>query len=259
MRHCRRDLHPHSSCRYGCGWSTHAYEVWWTRGADQVRGGFHESLHLDATPTDESRRARLHPRQIFAYAHATELGWSRPARQCRSARTELSSYRATSVTTGSTERKWRPTAHRLMTTSSSTIRHSHCFALRRLTLSAGSSAGESKPTRSMTVFRSSSVRSVGGFKESLPSKLPLTSNSHMHLLEAALGLVRTRRPPLLVDSRDGNRPVGTGAVDRSRLRHYRRIFRPGLAAPAHADPDSSSRDINSNGPALPPAVRRPSP
>jgi mannose-6-phosphate isomerase len=46
--------------------ATRAYELWWTCGADQARGDFHERLHLDATPTDEPRRARLHPRQVFA-------------------------------------------------------------------------------------------------------------------------------------------------------------------------------------------------
>jgi len=38
-----------------------AFTLWWERGADQKHGGFHERLKLDATPTGEPRRARLHP------------------------------------------------------------------------------------------------------------------------------------------------------------------------------------------------------
>lgn len=56
------------------------FDLWWTVGADHVRGGFHESLRPDATPTDEPRRARLHPRQIFAYSCGLELGWRGPAK-----------------------------------------------------------------------------------------------------------------------------------------------------------------------------------
>src|SRR4030095_6426239 len=57
----------------------HAYPCWWSHGVDHVRGGFHESLRLDGEPSGETRRARLYPRQIYAFSVATELGWSGPA------------------------------------------------------------------------------------------------------------------------------------------------------------------------------------
>src|SRR4029450_7088698 len=54
----------------------HAYPCWWSRGVDHVRGGFHESLQLDGEPSGETRRARLYPRQIYAFSVAAELGSS---------------------------------------------------------------------------------------------------------------------------------------------------------------------------------------
>jgi mannose/cellobiose epimerase-like protein (N-acyl-D-glucosamine 2-epimerase family) len=57
----------------------HAYDLWWLRGADRDRGGFHVRLRQDATPTGEPRRARLHPRQVYAYSRAARLGWPGPA------------------------------------------------------------------------------------------------------------------------------------------------------------------------------------
>ena len=43
-----------------------------------MRGGFHESLRLDGEPSGETRRARLYPRQIYAFSVAGELGWPGP-------------------------------------------------------------------------------------------------------------------------------------------------------------------------------------
>lgn len=56
----------------------HAYPLWWTHGADRIHGGFHEKLQLDAIPSAASRRARLHPRQVCAFSAASELGWTGP-------------------------------------------------------------------------------------------------------------------------------------------------------------------------------------
>ncbi len=52
-----------------------AYPVWSTQGMDLARGGFHESLTLTAQPTDAPRRARVQPRQVYAFAQAPRLGW----------------------------------------------------------------------------------------------------------------------------------------------------------------------------------------
>ena len=52
-----------------------ACPLWSTQGVDRVQGGFHE--RLDGTlPLDESRRARVQPRQVSALSNAAALGWN---------------------------------------------------------------------------------------------------------------------------------------------------------------------------------------
>src|ERR1700736_6701994 len=49
--------------------------LWSARGIDSVRGGFQERLTLSGEPTDDARRARVQPRQIYAFSRAPSLGW----------------------------------------------------------------------------------------------------------------------------------------------------------------------------------------
>jgi mannose-6-phosphate isomerase len=51
-----------------------AYPLWATRGVD-ARGGFVERLDLKGNALADDRRARVTPRQMFAFANARELGW----------------------------------------------------------------------------------------------------------------------------------------------------------------------------------------
>lgn len=57
----------------------HAYPLWWEQGYDHARGGFHEKLDQTGHAVDAPRRARVQPRQIYAYAIAPGLGWTGPA------------------------------------------------------------------------------------------------------------------------------------------------------------------------------------
>ena len=165
--------------------TTHAYELWWTNGADRARGGFHERLHLDATPTDEPRRARLHPRQAFAYSHAIELGWTGPARLAceHGLHFFLSHYKRAD---GFYRTKVAPDGTPL---DDHIELYDQAFALLGFA-SAYASCNEQRwrteayalHARLQEHFR----RANGGFEESLPGRLPFSSNSHMHLLEAAL-------------------------------------------------------------------------
>src|SRR5258707_14205541 len=53
-----------------------AYPIWSTRGIDSVHGGFQERLTLSGEPTDDARRARVQPRQIYAFSRAPAFGWT---------------------------------------------------------------------------------------------------------------------------------------------------------------------------------------
>ena len=52
----------------------HAYPLWSENGIDP-KGGFIETLDQDGHPLPHARRARVQPRQIYAFAQALDLGW----------------------------------------------------------------------------------------------------------------------------------------------------------------------------------------
>ena len=52
-----------------------AYPLWARNGIDKQTGGFVEALRQDGAGLAHPRRARVPPRQIFAFAQAPALGW----------------------------------------------------------------------------------------------------------------------------------------------------------------------------------------
>src|SRR6266851_8848356 len=59
------------------GWLLNeAYPRWAQYGIDPQNGGFIEALGQNGLGLPHPRRARVHPRQIYAFAQAQALGWS---------------------------------------------------------------------------------------------------------------------------------------------------------------------------------------
>jgi mannose-6-phosphate isomerase len=58
-----------------------AYPLWARNGIDPRNGGFIETLAQDGTGLPHPRRARVHPRQIYAFARAPRFGWNGDVRQ----------------------------------------------------------------------------------------------------------------------------------------------------------------------------------
>ena len=52
-----------------------AYRLWSQNGIDAATGGFVEALDQHGVALDWDRRARVHPRQIYAFAEGRKLGW----------------------------------------------------------------------------------------------------------------------------------------------------------------------------------------
>jgi mannose-6-phosphate isomerase len=52
-----------------------AYPLWSRNGIDQGSGGFQEALDMNGQALLLPRRARVHPRQIYAFAQARRFGW----------------------------------------------------------------------------------------------------------------------------------------------------------------------------------------
>ena len=163
----------------------HAYPCWWSHGVDHVRGGFHESLRLDGEPSGETRRARLYPRQIYAFSVAAELGWSGPAADTvrQGIKTLLADYR-------------RPDGlYRGLVAPNGTALVEHAVLYDQAFVLLGF-AGAHKAlggcnardgARDLLARINATLRNPhGGFEESAPPSLPLLANSHMHFLEACL-------------------------------------------------------------------------
>ncbi len=162
-----------------------AYPLWWSRGADHEQGGFHERLRMDGSPTGEPRRARLHPRQIYAYSIADELGWAGPHEQA--VRHGLDYFRA---------KYFRPdglvrtvVAADGSVADDRAVLYDQAFALMGLAAAYDTLDDDGLRDAARALFERVQAQlenSNGGFEESNPRILPLLSNSHMHLLESAL-------------------------------------------------------------------------
>lgn len=163
-----------------------AYPLWSTQGCDRVRGGFHERLSLRAKPIPEPRRARVQPRQVFAFSLAPSLGWNGPS--------------ADLVTHGLDYffRKYQRPDGLFITLvdaqgeplDRSALLYDQAFAL--LAFAAASRipglpfdvAGEAQRLR--TALAKHFKRGGNGYEAAVPVRPPLQSNPHMHLFEASL-------------------------------------------------------------------------
>jgi mannose-6-phosphate isomerase len=162
-----------------------AYPLWWTHGADHQRGGFHECLQADGQPVHAPRRARLHPRQIYAYSLADDLGCD--GLTLPAVRHGLDFYL-----------RHYPRADGLMRTlvapdgaslSDEVLLYDQAFALFGLAAAFEVLNDESIRDRArdlLALLRRSFAHPLGGFIEAPAADIPLTSNSHMHLFEAAM-------------------------------------------------------------------------
>ena len=166
-------------------WIVDAYDLWWTRGADHVNGGFHERLNQDGSPTHEPRRARLHPRQMFAYSHAAKLGWSGPATTAveHGLKFFLARYRRPD---GLFRALVAPGGESL---SDTVLLYDQAFALLGLAAAHATLADETPRQVAHELhdlLRSRFAHRSIGFEETLARDTPLSANSHMHLFEASL-------------------------------------------------------------------------
>lgn len=163
-----------------------AYPLWSSAGMDQTRGGFHERLAMDGTALREARRARVPPRQAYAFARAPEAAWRGDAIGIVAA--GLHEF----------QRQYRRAdgLYRTLVAPDGTplddaaLLYDQAFALlgfaaaRRL---LGPGHGwEHAGLALLELLHSHLRREDAGFDSGLPARLPLLSNPHMHLFEALL-------------------------------------------------------------------------
>ncbi len=163
-----------------------AYPVWAAAGFDAVHRTFNERLTAAGAVPDEPRRARVQARQVYAYSRAAALGWRGDARPLVEA--------GLGFFTRHYERA--DGLFRTLCDSDGRVRderavlYDQAFALLAL-----ASAQEVLGPAPAIVERGVQLRmrllaqmhrAGGGFDSAIPDRLPLLSNPHMHLFEAAL-------------------------------------------------------------------------
>lgn len=163
----------------------HAYPLWWEQGYDHDRGGFHEKLDQTGRPVDAARRARVQPRQIYAYAVAPDLGWTGPADAI--VEKALAAYLAR-------YRREDGLFRALVAADGSVLDdkvdlYDQAFALFGL-CNAALALNDFVPLHPLAAtLRDRLIARCahqGGFAELQPDSLPLQSNPNMHLFEASL-------------------------------------------------------------------------
>ena len=169
-----------------CSWLCDAaYPLWSTAGVDPA-GGFHERLAQTGKPLVEPRRSRVNPRQAYCFAMAPSLGWRGDAAGL--IRHALDYFVA---------RYQRPDGlfRTLIAADGSplddrALLYDQAFAL--LAFNVAAAGGESRAVRERQSFELHALvmkhmkRAGQGFQSGVPESLPLQSNPHMHLFEAAL-------------------------------------------------------------------------
>jgi mannose/cellobiose epimerase-like protein (N-acyl-D-glucosamine 2-epimerase family) len=169
-----------------CGWLCDAaYPLWSTRGVDP-NGGFHERLGQDGEPFAEPRRSRVSPRQAYCFAVAPSLGWRGDSAAL--VKHGLDYWVA---------KYQRPDGlfRTLIAADGSILKddallYDQAFGL--LAFNVAACVGELRADRERQALELHALimkhmkRAGEGFDNGLPKSLPLQSNPHMHLFEAAL-------------------------------------------------------------------------
>lgn len=164
----------------------HAYPLWWSAGADHRNGGFHEALDQDGRPVHGPRRARVQPRQAYAFAVAGELGWDGPWAAAAEHGLAFAESRY---------RRPEGLYRTLVSDGGAPLDDAALLYDQAFALFGQASAFRALPGRTDLQASACELRALldremknrsGGFRSAAASQGPLLSNPHMHLFEAAL-------------------------------------------------------------------------
>lgn len=165
-----------------------ALPLWWRADADRAAGGFFETIGQDGRAIDGPRRVRVSARQIYSFATGRDLGWAGPFEaveqglnflcgKCIGSNGCFLSNVAPDGTPIGREFDLYDNAFGL-------FGFAVAFAARTDRISLADTA-----EGILGKLRKGWGHPLGGFQEASPPILPLRSNPHMHLLEAALAWI----------------------------------------------------------------------
>jgi mannose/cellobiose epimerase-like protein (N-acyl-D-glucosamine 2-epimerase family) len=164
-----------------------AYPLWATQGYDRLRGGFEESLTSAGPSANQPRRARVQVRQIYSFARGASLGWN--SDEARRLATQGLKYflahyrRSDGLFRTLVAADGKPLDERAFL-------YDQAFVLLALAESERLLRPGPELVDAARALRSALYRHLKrpgpGFSSGVPDAMPLLSNPHMHLLEAAL-------------------------------------------------------------------------
>jgi mannose/cellobiose epimerase-like protein (N-acyl-D-glucosamine 2-epimerase family) len=164
-----------------------AYPLWATQGYDQVHGGFEESLTGAGPAANQPRRARVQVRQIYSFARAASLGW-RPQEAHRLVTDGLKYFLAHYRRSDGLFRTLVAADGAVL--DDRAYLYDQAFVLLALAESEKLLGPRPELIEAARALREALYRRLKrpgpGFSSGVPDALPLLSNPHMHLLEAAL-------------------------------------------------------------------------
>lgn len=161
-----------------------AYPIWWTRGADHEKGGFHEKIAMDGTPVMLPKRARVQPRQIYSFSQGKALGWSGDMEGAVRHGVDfyLAHYRRPD---GLFRTLVAPDGTALDESIAFYDQSFALFGLHSAYVALGQDGAYLDMARQLLAEWSKTRKHpVIGFEEAVPRVVPLGSNPHMHLFEA---------------------------------------------------------------------------
>ena len=160
--------------------------LWWGQGADHVRGGFHEKIAPDGTPLDMPRRLRVAARQAHAYSEAGRMGW--PGPWAAASAWALDELRLHFIADDGTVISLASPGGDVLDPRFDL--YNQAFALLAFAAGERGDVGSGKwrtlAGRLRNRLDEAYAHSEAGYLESREAAVPLRSNPHMHLLEAAM-------------------------------------------------------------------------
>ena len=168
-----------------------ALPLWDRHGVDRSGGGYFEALtslgpQAPIEVAGEERRGRVLARQIYVFDVGERLGWRSPMSNPVEHGCDYLFSRM-----GAGEGLFHTSIHASTYEPLATFSlYEHAFYLFALARLSGSVTRQNRVHEAAVLclksLRQKLGKRLGGFEESTPSSLPLKSNPHMHLLEAAI-------------------------------------------------------------------------
>ena len=162
-----------------------ALPLWSVIGRNAAVGGFVEKIGMDGQPETASRRVRVSARQAYVFAEAGRLGWTGPWAELQ--RHALVFLKQRGLRPDGALAAWVSAEGDIIDAGPDLYDQAfYLFALANAFQTLGDESYREDARKLLVLMRTRMKNPAGGFEEGLTRKLPLRSNPHMHLLEAAL-------------------------------------------------------------------------